>query len=208
MFFRSRPDGWVLLSLVSVLLAVLAVGMLSRVASELDTSRPLPEFVAAVNAADTGAVSSLLVGESDEWVARSEWLANTGATLTLSSCTPGDGTSVSCTVRFGNDWFFNRAAPPEVAKLGSLGTLLTVETEGDQLRITDFPWPVGLADVEEPFRQWVIRTHPASVPLMWDTGGTDLESRMRIDAAGGTAHQDLAEEYVDYLQRFVPLSPR
>jgi hypothetical protein len=197
----------VLLSLVSVVLAVLAVGMLSRVASGLSVSHPLPEFVTAVNAADTAAVSTLLAGDSEEWVARSEWLANTGAALKLSSCIPGEGTSITCSVRFGNDWFFNRAAPPDIAKHGWLGTVLAVEIDGDQVRITDFPLPAGLADVEEPFRQWVVRTHPASVPLMWDTAGPDLESRMRIDAAGGAAHQALVEEYVEYLNLPSTLAP-
>ena len=95
----------------------------------------------------------------------------------------------------------------EVAKHGSFGTVLTVEIEGDQLRVVDFPLPTGLAEVEEPFHQWAVQTHPRSAPLMWDTGGPSIESRIRLDGAGGTAHQALLDDYVDYLRATTRHSP-
>jgi hypothetical protein len=206
--WRPRRPRSILLSLVSILLAAVSIGALNRVASGLDLSRPLPDLVTAINQGDSAALSALLLDESEEWTTRGEWLASTGAVISLSSCTrDGDTSATTCTVRFGNDWFYNRAAPPEVAKHGSFGTVLTVEIEGDQLRVVDFPLPTGLAEVEEPFRQWVVQTHPRSAPLMWDTGGSSIESRIRLDGAGGTAHQALLDDYVDYLRATTRHSP-
>jgi hypothetical protein len=199
--WRPHRPRSILLSLVSILLATVSIGALNRVASGLDLSRPLPDLVAAFNQGDSAAISALLLDDSEEWTARGEWLASTGAVISLSSCIEGGDTSATtCTVRFGNDWFYNRAAPPEVAKHGSFGTVLTVEIEGDRLRVVAFPLPAGLAEVEEPFRQWAVQTHPRSVPLMWDTGGPSVESRIRLDGAGGAAHQALLDDYLDYLQ--------
>ena len=206
--WRPRRPRSILLSLVSILLAAVSIGALNRVASGLDLSRPLPDFVTAINQGDSAAISALLLDEPEEWTTRGEWLAGTGAVISLSSCTGGGDTSATtCSVRFGNDWFYNRAAPPEVAKHGSFGTVITVEIEGDQLRVVDFSLPAGLAEVEDPFHQWVVRTHPTSVPLMWDTGGPSIESRIRLDGAGGAAHQALLDEYVDYLQATARQSP-
>jgi len=206
--WRPRRPRSILLSLVSILLAAVSIVALSRVASRLDLSRPLPDFVTAINQGDSAAISALLLGESEEWPDRGEWLAGTGAVISLSSCTQGGDTSATtCAVRFGNAWFYNRAAPPEVAKHGSFGTVLSVEIEGDQLRVIDFPLPSGLAEVEEPFHEWTVQTHPRSAPLMWDTGGTSIESRIRLDGAGGAAHQALLDEYVDYLQATTRHSP-
>lgn len=206
--WRPRRPRSILLSVVSILLAAVTIFALNRVASGLDLSRPLPDYVAAINQGDAAAMSALLLDESEEWTARAEWLAGTGAVISLSSCGPGlDASATTCTVRFGNNWFYNRAAPPEVAKHGSFSTVLTVQTEGDQLRVLDFRLPAGLAEVEEPFHQWAVRTHPRSVPLIWDTVGPSIESRIRLDAAGGSARQALLDEYVEYLSATTLHSP-
>jgi hypothetical protein len=206
--WRPHRPRSILLSLVSILLAAVSIGALNRVASGLDLSRPLPDLVTAINQGDSVAISALLLEESEEWTARGEWLAGTAAVISLSSCTGGGDTpATTCTVHFGNNWFYNRAAPPEVAKHGSFGTVLTVEIEGDQLRVVDFPLPAGLAEVEDPFHQWAVQTHPRSAPLMWEAGGPSIESRIRLDGTGGAAHQALLDEYVDFLQATTRHSP-
>ncbi len=194
-----------LLSLVSVLMALIAVSALGRVAAGLTLSRPLPDLVAAINEGDTAAVSALLLDDSETWTVRTDWLAATGAVISLSSCNPGTGTSVTCAVRFGNDWFYNQAAPPEVARQGSFGTVLTVEIEGDQIRTIDFPLPAGLSAVEEPFYQWVSRADPTSVESMWRRPGVKAE--LWIDAKAGEAHRSLLDEYVGYLHESLLHTP-
>lgn len=196
-----------MLSLVSLLLVAVTISALGRVVSRLDTSRPLPEYVAATNQGDAAALEALLVEESQEWLDRSKWLAATGAELSLTSCTTDDGGLTACNVRFGNGWFYNRAAPPEVARGGALGTVISVEVAGNRLRIIDFPLPDRLTEVEEPFRQWALRTHPGSAPRMWDTSRSGVESQLRIDAIGGAAHQVLLDEYVEYVSGTAQHSP-
>lgn len=188
-------------SIVSVALAVIVLVSLLTVASGLNTTKPLPDFVAAVNAGDSGAVTDLLVGESEPWLSYGEWLVYSGAELSVSFCTTGSDGLDTCQVRFGDDWFYNRAAPREVARQGALSTVLTVEVIDEQIRVVEWPLPARLAAVEEPFRQWVLRAQPDSAELMWHAGPvrSRIESWLRLDATSGETHMALLDEYLQYL---------
>jgi hypothetical protein len=189
-------DHWIVRSALCTVLAVVAIGSLATVLAGMSTSEPLPDLIAAINERDQAAVERLLAGEA--WTDRVGWLMATNATLSLNGCTTGGDGFVTCQVHNGDDWFFNEAAPRSVARSGALATSITVEILDEQVHITDWPLPTGLADVEGPFRGWVLRTHPQMSELMWrsPTVGNDVARYMIIDAAGGEAHQRLAAAYL------------
>ncbi len=184
-----------------VALAVLATWALFAVVGSLATTQPLPALVAAINQSDRAAVGELLVEGDPAWQAHSEWLIATNATLALNGCTTGTAGLVTCQVRFGDGWFFNQAAPAEVARLGSLVTSLTVEITDHRVRVAQWPLPAGLPAVEDSFRRWVLQVHPEMSELLWrsPTVGSEVEQYMIIDAAAGEAHMRLCEEYLQYL---------
>jgi hypothetical protein len=122
----------------------------------------------------------------------------TDATLSLNACTTDSDGFVTCRVHNGDEWFFNRAAPRSVARYGTLITSITAQVVDDQVRITEWPLAAGLAEVEDPFRRWVLRTHPEQGELMWRSPavGNDVERYMIISGAAGEAHERLAADYL------------
>ena len=125
----------------------------------------------------------------------------TEATLSVNGCTTSGEGLTTCQVHNGDDWFFNRAAPREVARGGSLVTTITVEVIDQQVHILEWPLPAGLAVAEDPFRRWVLRTHPDQAGLLWrsPTVGNDVERYMLINGAAGKAHALLGAEYLRFV---------
>ena len=183
-------------SVLAIALAAVAAGSLITVLTSLRTSEPLPDVIAAINSRDQAAVDKLVAGEA--WTDRIEWLMATEATLSLNGCTTSADGLTTCQVHNGDDWFFNRAAPREGARAGSLVTTITVEVIDQQIHILEWPLPAGLAVAEDPFRRWVLRTHPDLAGLLWrsPTVGNDVERYMVINGAAGRAHASLGAEYL------------
>ena len=191
-----RTNHWIVGSVLAIALAVVAAGSLITVLGSLGTSEPLPDLIAAINDGDRAAVDQLLADEA--WLDRTAWLMATDATLSLNGCTTGGDGLVTCQVHNGDDWFFNRAAPRAVTRHGTLVTSITAEVIDEQIHIIEWPLPAGLAGVEDPFRRWVLRTHPDLAGLMWrsPTVGGDVERYMVINGAAGEAHVSLGVEYL------------
>ncbi|NNC93317.1 MAG: hypothetical protein HKN80_12590 [Acidimicrobiia bacterium] len=185
--------------MLSVALAAVAAGSLITVLSSLSMSAPLPDLIAAINGRDQAAIDELVAGE--DWVDRIDWLMATGATLSVNGCTTSTDGLTTCQVHNGNDWFFSRAAPRAVARHGSLVTTITFEVIDEEIHVIDWPLPAGLAAAEDPFRRWVLRTHPDRAGLMWrsPTVGDDVERYMVINGAAGRAHFSLGAEYLRLL---------
>lgn len=194
-------DHWIVRSLLCALLAAVAAIMLANLLTSLSVRDPLPDLIAAINRADVDAVEVTLVDGPEEWQAMAGWLIATDAELSLNGCRAGTAGKTTCQVHFGPDWFFNRAAPPEVAETGRFSTSLTATISGDQLAITDWPVPPGLKAVDQPFRLWAMQLHPEEAALIWEPlhPGRGLSTTMRIDQASGEARLGLLEEYLAFL---------
>ena len=194
-----RTDHWIMRSVLASALAMVAAGSLITVLTSLGKSEPLPDLIAAINRRDPAAVDELVAGGA--WADRVDWLMATGATLSINGCTTSVDGLTTCQVHNGDDWFFTRAAPREVRRSVSLVTTITVEVIDEQIHILEWPLPAGLAVAEDPFRRWVLRTHPDLAGLMWrsPTVGEEVERYMVIDGAAGRAHASLAAEYLRFV---------
>ena len=183
---------------MSIALAVVAIALLVRTLVGLQTSNPLAELVAAVNGADQEAVRALLVSDDAAWIPWFQFLIATEAELTLSGCRTSTTGVEACNARFGSEWFHNRAAPPAVARLGALASVVSVEVEGNRVGVVAWPLPEGLLPTEEAFRTWVVAAHPESAEQMWSppAPGQSFEDSLRLDRAGGLARMALLDDYL------------
>lgn len=194
----SGNSHWAVTSVVCVLVAVVATGLLINVVTGLAVDDSLSAFVMAVNQVDSSALTEVLAGEGEQWINRSEWLAATGSTVSLTGCESAGGL-VTCEVNYGHGWFYNQAAPPEIERHGALMTSISVEVGEESVRVVDWPMPTELDAVEESFRRWAMRAHPSRADLMWDT--TQNGAPLRVDSISGETHMSLLEEYLRYLNR-------
>lgn len=193
-------DHWIVRSLICAALAAAAAVMLAQVLNSLSVRQPLPDLMAAINAGDAAVVAETLGGDSDEWLARADWLMATDAYLTLNGCRANRDNSTTCQVHFGPAWFYNRAAPPAFTAAGSFATEITVETFDRHLLIREWPLPAGLAVVDKPFRLWAMQVHPQEAQVMWEPlhPARGVSTSMRVDGAAGAARLSLLDEYLTY----------
>ncbi|MGI9648419.1 MAG: hypothetical protein ACR2OI_07860 [Acidimicrobiia bacterium] len=193
-------DHWIVRSVLCAALAAAALAMLANLLTSLSVGEPLPDLVTAINNGDDPAVAATLGESSEEWMAMTGWLMATEAELSLNGCRTNLDASTTCQVHFGPAWFFNRAAPPEVAAAGSFATSITGRAIGDQFMIIDWPLPAALRTVDRPFRLWAMQIHPDEAAVMWEPLhlGRGVSTTMRIDKASGQARSDLLDEYLAF----------